>query len=437
MKKYFYNNHYKMSRLLSLSKLTDKERAKIGKDLDVYQEPSKYQFNAEPKLVRLYDVEGDDLFVPFAYNTDFPRPTRNSLPSMAVDFTQPLRENQIAIKDEAIQRLNSYGSIMISCYPGYGKTAMGIYIATKIKLKTLIVCHRVILVSQWKESILKFCSKAKIQQLTGKSTQIEKDSDFIIVNAINVPKYDRNFFKPIGLLICDEAHLIMADKLSQCMKYILPRYVIGLSATPYRMDGLNVLLDMYFGSFKIERKLYRKHMVYRYDTNFKPEIKMNKMNKVDWTSVIESQCSDREINEKILRVIQYFKDRVFLVLCKRVNQAEYFVERLKEMNEDVTSLIGSNQEYEQKSRILIGTASKVGVGFDHPRLDTLLLASDIEQYFIQYLGRVFRIQNSIPFIFDFVDDFAILRKHYKTRNDIYIEHGGTIKNFHTEFPDCV
>ena len=62
-------------------------------------------------------------------------------------------------------------------------------------------------------------------------------------------------------------------------------------------------------------------------------------------------------------IIKNFKDKVFLVLCKRVSQAEYRVERLKQENEDVTSLIGSQQEYKQESRILVGTAQKVGTGF--------------------------------------------------------------------------
>ena len=62
------------------------------------------------------------------------------------------------------------------------------------------------------------------------------------------------------------------------------------------------------------------------------------------------------------------------------------IEKLKKEGEDVTSLLGKQQTYNQDSRILVGTSSKAGVGFDHPKLDALLLASDIQSYFIQYLG---------------------------------------------------
>jgi hypothetical protein len=59
-------------------------------------------------------------------------------------------------------------------------------------------------------------------------------------------------------------------------------------------------------------------------------------------------------------------------------------------------------------------------------LDTLLLATDIEEYFIQYLGRVFRRKDANPMIFDLVDNNPILLRHFKTRQKIYQECGGTI-----------
>jgi superfamily II DNA or RNA helicase len=286
---------------------------------------------------------------------------------------------------------------------------------------------------QWQTAINHFCPQATVQILAPKCEM--KDVDFYIINAVNVPKHTRAFYKEIGILVVDEAHLIMAEKLSQCMRYIIPRYVIGLTATPYRTDGLDVLLDMYFGKYKIIRKLFRKHTVYRIDTGFKPEVKLNKMGKVDWGSVLESMCSNEPRNELIIKVIKYFPDKVFLVLCKRVNQANYLVQRLEEEGQDVTSLIGSNQEYEQKSRILVGTVQKCGTGFDHPRLNSLILASDVEQYFVQYLGRIFRTQEGEPTIFDLVDDFPILLKHFRTRNAVYVEHGGICKSFDRSFPE--
>lgn len=416
-----------MSRKLDIRKLSDKKLEKMSRELQVCQEPSKYAKFAMPKYICMYEAEDNDLYVPFSYKNSISRPERDMFSTVKPKFEGTLREEQKKLKNEALESLNKCGAVLISAYVGFGKTATSIYMASKIRMKTLVICHRVVLVNQWKDAIERFCPKATVQILSTKSEM--KDCDFYIMNAINVVKKSRNFFSDIGLLIIDEAHLIMAERMSHCMRFITPRYVIGLSATPYRTDGLNEVFDLYFGKKKIIRKLFRKHTVYKVSSGFKPKAKMNKSGRTDWDSVLAAQASDPKRNELIVNIIQKYKDRVFLVLCKRVIHANTLVKMLTEKNEDVTSLIGSQQTFEKTSRILVGTASKVGVGFDHSRLDTLLLAADIEQYFIQYLGRVFRRKDVEPVIFDIVDSHGILHKHFETRQKVYTDHGGIMKRF--------
>jgi superfamily II DNA or RNA helicase len=239
----------------------------------------------------------------------------------------------------------------------------------------------------------------------------------------------KSFFTDIGTVIVDEAHLIMAETLSRCLQFIHPRYLIGLTATPYRVDGLNLLLDFYFGKYKIVRTLFREHIVYKVSTGFKPIVEKAINGRVNWSSVLESQANDTDRNELIIKILKHYYERNFLVLTKRVAQGEYLVKRLQEEGEDVTSLFGSNQEYNVRSRILVGTNSKCGTGFDHSKLDALLLACDLEQYFVQYLGRVFRTKDVKPIIFDLVDDYSLLSKHFNTRRKIYQDLGGEVQNF--------
>ena len=424
-----------MSRRVKISELSEKELEKISEELCVQKEASKYAFSQKPEYITLYrDVE-NDLYIPFSYGKKYPRPERDIFSEMGKKFKGELREEQKVVRKEAIDTLNKTGSVMISCYPGFGKTCTAIYLACKIGLKTLILCHRIVLINQWRDSIKSFCPDAKVKIIQGKGREKNDEGDFYIINASNVPKKSEDTFKDIGLLIVDEAHIVMAEKLSEAMRYICPRYVIGLTATPYRNDGLNILLDMYFGEHKIVRKLHRKHFVYKVETGIKPEVKLNKMGKVDWGSVIDSQCNNERRNNMIVKIIKYFKDRVFLVLSKRVSQAQILIDKLKEEGEDVTSLVGKLQTYNLSSRILVGTVGKCSTGFDHPKLNAMILASDVEQYFVQYLGRVFRTQDSIPIIFDIVDNYSLLTKHFKTRNGVYVEHGGIVKNFRTSFPE--
>lgn len=418
-----------MSRVLDMKSVEKTELEKIGKDLLLKIEP-KYGTMQQPKYIEMYSLMNNTLVLPFAYNSGLARPSREQLAVRNFEFSGVLREPQVVVKNEAIKALNSTGSVMVACYPGFGKTCLAIHIASKIKMKTLILCHRIVLIKQWEKAINTFAKEATIQVIN--SNSVKKNVDFYIVNPSIVSKKGVEFFKDIGFVVCDEAHLIMAEKVSECMKYLYPRYLLGLSATPYRTDGLNALLDLYFGKIKIERKLYRPHIVYKISTGIKPDVKLNKMGKVDWGSVIDSQSNNVSRNEMIIKVIKRFPENVFLVLCKRVSQANYLIQRLNMEKESVTSLVGLNQEYEQKSRILVGTVGKTGVGFDHPRLNSLILAADVENYFIQYLGRVFRRQDTVPVIFDIVDNFGLLGKHFNTRKQVYIEHGGEIKDFKLE-----
>lgn len=424
-----------------MDSLTDEELKKFSTDLQIEQADSKYTsvsyYSRPPKYTYLYDRDDDgNVYVPFAYNQNIPRPDRKFFPETKLSFQGSLLPEQNEVKKEAIAYLNTTGSVILACYPSFGKTCLSLYIACKISLPTIVLCHRIVLINQWRDSIKKFCPGANICILDPKKHKENIPSaDFYIVNAMNLPKFHRQGLEHIGLAIFDEIHILMAEKISTCAKYIVPRYSIGLSATPYRNDGLDVLIDMYFGTNKIIRKLYRKHDVYVVETGFKPETTLNSMGKLDWSSVLDSTCNNKSRNELILKIIKFFPDKVFLVICKRVSQAEYILKRLQEEKEDVTSLIGKNQTYSQSSRILVGSNQKVNVGFDHPGLNAMILASDVEDYYVQCLGRVFRRRDATPVIFDILDNHPVLAKHYRTREAVYKEHGGTCRNFRDAHPE--
>jgi superfamily II DNA or RNA helicase len=404
-------------------------RKNINSDLEIKIE-NKFG-GAPPRYIYPFEIEGNEIDLPFAYATSqlkIKRPARDSF-TAANDFKFEgiLRTEQKEVRQEALKQLSSSGSILLSMYCGFGKSSTSMKLACDIGLKTLIIVNKIILIKQWEEGIKTFCPVSSVQKLTTRSKK--EDCSFYIINAQNVEKMGKSFFSDIGTVIVDEAHLIMAETLSRCLQWVHPRYLIGLTATPYRTDGLNILLDLYFGKYKIIKELWREHIAYKVSTGFKPTIELAKNGRVNWGVVLDSQANNIERNELIIKLLKYYSNRNFLVLTKRVAQGEYLFKRLEEEGEDVTSLFGSNQEYKVSSRILVGTSSKCGTGFDHPKLDALLLAGDVEQYFVQYLGRVFRTKDVKPIIIDLVDDYNLLSKHFNTRRKIYQDHGGEVKNF--------
>ena len=310
------------------------------------------------------------------------------------------------------------------------------YFMSKIQMKTLIIVNRLVLINQWVEVLHKFIKDPKISIM--KPNQIiDWDNDFFIVNAINIAKF--GYMPEIGLVVVDELHLIVSRVLSNCFQYLTTNYLIGLSATPYRPDGLDVLINLYFGEERIDRQLFKKHHVYVINTNFTPIINKNNNNSIDWNDILNQQSQNEERNKLIINCILR-ENYNFLVLCKRVEHIKYIGNKLRELDEskniNIQCLYNESQPNtnvdETQKQVIIGTIQKIGTGFDFPCLNALIIAADIEEYFIQYLGRIFRKQHEcIPVVFDFVDNNSILQKHFKTRKKTYQKHGGTISIYST------
>ena len=102
-------------------------------------------------------------------------------------------------------------------------------------------------------------------------------------------------------------------------------------------------------------------------------------------------------------------------------------EILKEKGENVCIFKESDTTFNTDCRILVSSYQKVGTGFSFDKLDMLILGTDTEEYFLQYLGRVFRRLDVKPIVIDIVDSHPILMKHFNSRRKIYKETGGVIQ----------
>ena len=309
-------------------------------------------------------------------------------------------------------------------------TITSLSIASTIGLRTMILINKVVLLEQWLSSIRAvFGEHARVQHLTSKSKI--QPAQFLVMNALNVPKRPESFYRGLGIgfVIVDECHMIMSKVLSQALGYLTPRYLLGLSATPSRPDGFDALLGLYFGLGRVVRRLHRKHLVYRYETGIRIAAKLDERGKILWGSVIEQQTENEARNGMVVDLCREFSDRNILILSKRVSQIRWLREALAARGEHVATLTDTESSFDEEARILVATFQKVGTGFSHNKLDMLILATDTEEYFIQYLGRVFRTPDVEPIIIDMVDNNAILRRHYLTRQKIYEQAGGTIRPF--------
>lgn len=425
-----------MSVSLCIDKLTESEITLCDKDLIIEEEigykRKKEVFFSRPKnTICAFRKEGNKILVPFHWGATYfgndKRPLRKECKKISIKFTGNLRKEQISFQNESLRIMNKRGSCLLAVYPGGGKTITSLSIASHIGLKTFILVNKLVLIKQWLDTIINaFDGKAKVQVLYA-GTKIDYFADFYIMNAINVPKRSYQEYEnlKIGFVIVDECHLMMTRIFSQALTFFCPRYIMGLSATPFRPDGYDIFLDLYFGKEKVIRKLYRKHRVLLLESGFNIESKSDNRGNLLWGSVIESQTNNKKRNELIVDICTKFSTRNILILSKRIAQIDVLHDELNRLKQHVAKI--KDGEFDYNARILIATYQKVGTGFSHNKLDMLILATDAEEYFLQYLGRVFRTPDVSPIVIDIVDKHPVLKKHFKSRKKVYEEAGGSIE----------
>lgn len=384
------------------------------------------KFNRKDFSVQCYVPLNNCVHVPFSYGLD----RGGILPQkedadIKVSFNGELRGEQIQVAQDCVELLNNYSCLLLSCNVGFGKTVLALYLISRIQTKTAIVTNRVTLMDQWKSAIHKFLPTSTVCDLRKE----QFTADIYIVNICSIEKH-AELLQSVSTLIVDECHSILSEKMCKNLLLIQPEYSIGLSATPYRPDDLDPLLQYFFGAPKclIYKKLYCKHTVYPIKTKFQPELKSDDRGKIMWNWVLKQQALNVKRNEQIVDVVVQNPERKYIILCKLIKHIEILCQMLADQGITAIGIVGSvkPQDYTNETAI-IGTIKKIGVGFDNNRLNTLIIAADVCEYFEQYMGRVFRNPEASPVIYDMYDYKCYpLAKHFNKRKELYIECGGTI-----------
>lgn len=413
-----------MSTAIPISKITKENIERIEKCLLITKDKPSTKFKFTPPKTPFYHKHGKFLHLPFSWGISyFGNKYIPTCKDQEFSFIGNLREEQLKLHDEAMSHLSQHNTCLMAVYPGGGKTITALSLLAKLKKTTLIIVNKIVLVEQWRNSIRSFLGIEPFV-ITGKNCTIQPNSIYII-NAINIPKHDFSSMD-IGSVIVDECHLILTTVFSKGLFHLCPQYLIGLSATPYRNDGYDALFDIYFGVHRIHRSLYRQHEVFYIPSKIKIEHENDKFGNINWNSVIDQQSKLKERQYMIVNYCKEHKNRNILILCKRIQQIMDIYKLLQEQKENVAVFKENATSFDTNCRILVSSYQKVGTGFSFDKLDMLILGTDTEEYFLQYLGRVFRRLDCTPVIVDIVDDHPVLHKHFRTRKKVYKECGGKI-----------
>lgn len=340
-------------------------------------------------------------------------------------------------QEEAIQfMVNAKSGVLVSP-AGSGKTYMGTEIIRRIGKKALWLCHTGDLLRQAKKDMEELYPNIKIGLTTQGNLEIGEDVTISTIQTmvnVNPELYKKEF----DVVICDEcAHVAGSDTQMQMFQKIIEnipaRYKFGLTATPYRSDGM--IKSMYAlislskdGEFKDTFKVDKSRVKTIVATHCKYDINMNysideindlydESGMMIYNQLIDKLSNNIKRNDIILNNIEkcYNEGRKQVVLSSRISHCEYLVEKLQERGIKAVLCVGRvtakkrkqilNQEVEWD--VLVATYSLLKEGVSIKELDTLHLTTPFKDpaMVIQCAGRIERyLENKKePIVYDYVD----------------------------------
>lgn len=340
-------------------------------------------------------------------------------------------------QDEVVKKLLEVNQGVLSATTGFGKTVVATAIIAERRVNTLVVVHRTHLMKQWIEKLSSFLKIPldEIGQIGGGKNKISGKVDVATIQSLNHKGELKSFITRYGQIIVDECHIIPAITFENVLKKIRPKYLLGLTATPKRKDGMHPIIMMQCGAicYTIDAKSQAKvrpfgHRLILRETNFITK-------KTEFHEIYEELASNTKRNlqifDDVLRSIE--EGRSPIILTERIEHLELLKKQFSGFVKNVIVLAGSMKKKDQKNELerlstipkdeeclVIATGKYIGEGFDNARLDTLFLTMPIswKGTLQQYVGRLHRHYDSKEEVqvYDYVDEkVPFLKKMYEKR----------------------
>lgn len=403
-----------------------------------------------PKEIKCFDRFKGKLWIPrgflrqlilmcrkneLAYEMD---DRRKILPMVDYHFKGELRPFQ----QDAVNIMLSRDFGTLAAPTGSGKTVMALYMATKRKQPALIVVHTKDLANQWREKTAEFLD-IPTDQVGFIGSGKKRVGELVSVALVqSLYKCADEISPQIGFLIVDECHRCPSRTFTEAVSAFDCRYMLGLSATPWRRDQLSKLIFWYLGD--VHHEVEKKHLVETGDI-LTAEVVLREtdfVSTVDPVNEYSKMLSELTQNDQRNRLIaldiareSHATDGICLVLSDRKKHCETLHAILKYKHKVESALFTGDLAMDERQavleklekdeiKVLVATGQLIGEGFDQKRLTSLFLATPIKfsGRLLQYMGRVLRPAEGKgkPRIYDYVDaKIDVLAASAKARQRVY------------------
>lgn len=333
------------------------------------------------------------------------RDERGAGEPIAVSFAGTLRDDQQAAAADLLR----HDTGILHAPTAFGKTVTAAAIIAQRGVNTLVLVHRRELLDQWRERLQSFLGldPQGIGTIGGGKSKATGKIDVAMLQSVAPDGTRGELLRRYGQVIVDECHHVSADSFEAVLKAVQARYVLGLTATPVRRDSQQPVMFMLCGPIRHaarsptnapqQLEVFPQRLTAAVDVSDDAPIQ----------AVFAHLAQDTSRSQMIAAAVreQYGQGRHVLVLTERTDH----LERLQQMLEGaVKSLFVLHGRLGRKARaaqltaldtlasdaprVVLATGRLVGEGFDHPALDTLVLAMPIawKGTLQQYAGRLHR-----------------------------------------------
>jgi len=334
-----------------------------------------------------------------------------------------LRGHQEEALDSLKNMRENYEKIaLVQGATGSGKSAIGILDAKAVGKRTLFLAHTKELVAQGYDNFKKLWLNVSV----GKFVEDSHDTDtYVVCGSIQSITRNLEMFKPndFGYILIDECHHASADSYKKILQYFQPDFILGLTATPERADGEDLLeifknvahrLDI---KEAVETGVLCEVRCIRVKTNIDlQDVRINgfKYNSLD----LETKVFVPERNKLIVDTyLENVINKPTVIFCTSVAHADKIAELLNENGVKAASVSGKTKSIERKNILAAYENKEIAVlcacdllneGWDSPHTEVLFMARPTmsKTIYLQQLGRGMRKYQGKEclMVFDFVDN---------------------------------
>lgn len=371
-----------------------------------------------------------DELVTFLGQSPMFRYIEDALPAQLGETLELMDHQEEALENLRQMRLDHKTIALLFHATGTGKTVTAASDARSFGKRTLFLAHRREMIDQAIRTFSTLWPEVTVGRYEGDSR--EQDA-YVVCGTIQSVARNLESFRPdeFGYLIIDECHHGTAETYRKIMSYFQPEFTLGLTATPERTDGED-LLEIFRN---IAHRLDLKTAV-ELDTlvpvrciRIRTNIDMRDVRISGFKYVaqdLESTIHVPQRNQLIADTYcEYAKGKPAVIFCASVPHAAEIAGRLQEKGIEAACVSGSTRVSERKRILSDYESGKLSVlcacdllneGWDSPHTQVLFMARPTmsRTLYMQQLGRGMRKSPGKDFlmVFDFVDNANLFNMPY-------------------------